>query len=197
MGPQQGDPLGPMLFSLPLQKILRELNSQLAFGYLDDVTLGGRADVVATDVQRFEEAIASLGLRLNQKKCELIAHSTQFSQLTQLREFTFTNPENATLLGSPLLEGAALEAALDAHNSDLPFALSRLIKSLDTMPSSFSESHRDLRDCCTLSEQCHAQGTKASRDMMHCSEPVSKRSSTSPLRKAVGHKQRYRQNEVV
>jgi len=25
MGPQQGDPLGPMLFSQPLQKILREL----------------------------------------------------------------------------------------------------------------------------------------------------------------------------
>ena len=84
MGHQQGDRLGSMLFSLPLQKILQELNSQLAFGYLDDVTLGGRAEVVATDVQRFEEAIASLGFRLNRKKCELIAHSTQFSQLTQL-----------------------------------------------------------------------------------------------------------------
>src|SRR6218665_2411882 len=125
MDPQQGDPLGPMLFSLPLQKSLRKLKSQLGFGYLDVVTMGGRAQVVATDVQRFEEAIASLGLKLNQKKCELIAHSTQFSQLTQLRQFTFTNQENATLLGSSLLEGAALEAALDTHNSDLAFALKR------------------------------------------------------------------------
>src|SRR6218665_967663 len=37
------------------------------------------------------------------------------NELTQLRQFTFTNLENATLLGSPLLEGAALEAALDTQ----------------------------------------------------------------------------------
>src|SRR5918995_3404919 len=43
VGPQQGDPLGPLLFCLPLQPILQELSSPLVLGYLDDLTLGGGA----------------------------------------------------------------------------------------------------------------------------------------------------------
>ena len=39
-GPQQGDPLGPLLFCLLLQPILSEISSSLVLGYLDDLTLG-------------------------------------------------------------------------------------------------------------------------------------------------------------
>ena len=39
VGPQQGDPLGPLLFCLPLQPILAEMSSPLTLGYLDDLTL--------------------------------------------------------------------------------------------------------------------------------------------------------------
>src|SRR6218665_333129 len=39
--PQQRDPLGPLLFCLPLQPALLKLTSPLAFGYLDDISLGG------------------------------------------------------------------------------------------------------------------------------------------------------------
>src|SRR6218665_812194 len=49
-GAQQGDPLGPLLFCLPLQPVLVQLESPLAFGYLDDLTLGGTPEVVAADV---------------------------------------------------------------------------------------------------------------------------------------------------
>ena len=40
-GPQQGDPLGPLLFCNTIQPLLDSLRSTLTLGYLDDVTLGG------------------------------------------------------------------------------------------------------------------------------------------------------------
>ena len=47
-GVQQGDPIGPLLFSLALQPLLQELNSgradqglQLVYSYLDDLILAG------------------------------------------------------------------------------------------------------------------------------------------------------------
>ena len=39
-GCQQGDPLGPFLFSLTLHPIMESQNSELILGYLDDLTLG-------------------------------------------------------------------------------------------------------------------------------------------------------------
>src|SRR6218665_1676060 len=50
VGPQQGDPLGLLLFCLPLQPILLSLSSPLVLEYLDDISLGGNAEVVARDV---------------------------------------------------------------------------------------------------------------------------------------------------
>eukprot|EP00973_Karenia_brevis_P046695 6478661-Karenia_brevis.AAC.1 len=49
-GVQQGDALGPLLFSLALQPILRELRGingvDICFGYLDDVVICGDDDAV-------------------------------------------------------------------------------------------------------------------------------------------------------
>jgi len=50
VGPQQGDPLGPLLFCLPLQPALLKLSSPLAFGYLDDISLGGPSSTVEADI---------------------------------------------------------------------------------------------------------------------------------------------------
>jgi len=49
-GPQQGDPLGPLLFCNTIQPLLSSLNSELNLGYLDDMTAAGPADTVASDV---------------------------------------------------------------------------------------------------------------------------------------------------
>src|ERR1700733_10944476 len=68
-GPQQGDPLGPQLFCLPLQSTLTQLSSPLAFGYLDDLTLGGSPETVEADVELIERECADLGLTLNRAKC--------------------------------------------------------------------------------------------------------------------------------
>lgn len=51
MGPQQEDPLGPLLFCLLLQPILLKLSGCLTLGYLEDLTLGEKESAVATDVK--------------------------------------------------------------------------------------------------------------------------------------------------
>ena len=53
-GPQQGDPLGPLLFCLPLKPALLKLTSPLAFGYLDDISLGGPSPTVEADIANLE-----------------------------------------------------------------------------------------------------------------------------------------------
>jgi hypothetical protein len=73
LGPQQGDPLGPLLFCLPLQPILLKLQSPLSIGYLDDLSLGGSPEVVAADVETIERGCVELGLCLNRTKCEIVA----------------------------------------------------------------------------------------------------------------------------
>jgi len=50
-GPQQGDPLGLLLFCNTIHPLLESLGSVLRLGYMDDVTLGGSQGTVAKDVQ--------------------------------------------------------------------------------------------------------------------------------------------------
>jgi hypothetical protein len=73
-GPQQGDPLGPLLFSNTIQPLLNSLTSELSIGYLDDLTLAGSQDVVAEDVSRIVDMGGALGLSMNVSKFEFIAY---------------------------------------------------------------------------------------------------------------------------
>ena len=67
--------MGPLLFCLTIQPLLSSLQSSLTIGFMDDVTLGGRVDVVANDIQHINCFGAILGLNLNITKCELISSS--------------------------------------------------------------------------------------------------------------------------
>jgi len=49
-GPQQGDPIGPLLFCNTIHPLLSSLQAHLTLGFLDDVTLGGPVKTVASDV---------------------------------------------------------------------------------------------------------------------------------------------------
>jgi len=71
-GPQQGDPLGPLLFCLTAQPLLNSLHSPLIVGFMDDFTLGGPEDVVDQDIAKVTSTGANLGLSLNVNKCEIV-----------------------------------------------------------------------------------------------------------------------------
>ena len=126
MGPQQGDPLGPLLFCLPLQLALLKLSSPLAFGYLDDISLGGPTGVVAEDIDVLEKECADLGLTFNREKCELIAKDPELINHRAFSHFGYTDPDSATLLGAPLSTNAALKQALESRVQELDRAMNRL-----------------------------------------------------------------------
>jgi len=87
-GAQQGDPIGPLLFCNTVQPLLLSLQTELNVGYLDDVTLGGQVEMVASDVAEIVRAGSDLGLSLNVDKCELIAHADLQVSDTLLQSFT-------------------------------------------------------------------------------------------------------------
>ena len=104
-GPQQGDPLGPLLFCLAIQPMLSSLTSELTIGYLDDLTLAGDQKVVAEDVQNILAYSKDLGLTLNVSKCEVIApHTTRVSDLF-LSSFQRVDPSGCLLPRSSSLSG--------------------------------------------------------------------------------------------
>ncbi|KAL5499769.1 hypothetical protein EMCRGX_G011229 [Ephydatia muelleri] len=79
-GVQQGDPLGPLLFALVLQSVLRQLAAdpqcqQLLFNawYLDDGALAGPGSAVLRALEVLGTEGKPNGLILNQSKCELFS----------------------------------------------------------------------------------------------------------------------------
>ena len=97
-GLPHGDPLGSLLFCLPIQPILLSLQSSLRIGYLDDLTLDGTASTVATDVQTIIREAGKMGLALNFAKCEII-NTHEVNLPSPLDSFTITSSCDAFLLG--------------------------------------------------------------------------------------------------
>ena len=81
---QRGDPLGPLLFSVVIQRMVKMIAEKchtlvLHKWYLDDGILGGSAEDVARVLQIISSLGSQLDLNLNPKKCEIISHSLLFS----------------------------------------------------------------------------------------------------------------------
>ena len=83
-GVQQGDNLGPLLFSLALQPTLERLAAlrgagglDIVAGYLDDVVVAGDHLAVLEALRILHEAAPGIGLHLKLEKCELIPTAGQ------------------------------------------------------------------------------------------------------------------------
>jgi hypothetical protein len=135
-GVQQGDPLGPLFFSIAIalirdrvfQAMPPELRDAIDFevSYLDDLTVAGSAPAVRSFLTHLVAVSAQFGLHLNMNKTELIHHPDECPEVLEL--FTevgkrFTSLD-FTLLGAPCgtdlsAASAAVASACAAHISKL------------------------------------------------------------------------------
>ena len=100
---QQGDPLGPFLFSLALQSCLVE--AQAAFGsgfvisYLDDAIIAGLVDSVVSSFTILRQCMQEVGLIVRPDKCEEL--SLQADASWPLHDIAFTT-SGMSVLGCPI-----------------------------------------------------------------------------------------------
>ena len=107
-GVQQGDPLGPLLFSLAVREVSHRGLARFAVWYLDDATVGGTCAEVTAEVQRIREGAARVGLALNEAKCEAVSADAGFLAAVRavLPGCTAVAPEVCVLLGAAVGAGA-------------------------------------------------------------------------------------------
>lgn len=77
-GVQQGDPLGPYLFSLAIAPVIAELEGlglEANLWYLDDGVLAGPAERVHAAFSLLQDRFAALGLTVKIPKCEYVSFS--------------------------------------------------------------------------------------------------------------------------
>ena len=111
-GIQQGDPLGPALFSAAIHPIVEELRGHLleagllelglmAF-YLDDGILAGDQETVAAAINFLESRFRDIGLELNRAKCELVPTAGRGHQvdLARFQGFEIKESGDFKLLGA-------------------------------------------------------------------------------------------------
>ena len=132
-GLQQGDPAGPVLFSLTIDDLTKSLTAELNAWFLDDGTLGDIAEKVLEDLDRLMTGFPELGAALNGGKCELtLLNHTPEQQAEVVQLFRNRLPtikvipsEELDLLGSPLLD-ASVPRILEDKKAMLERVCSRL-----------------------------------------------------------------------
>ena len=157
-GAQQGDPLGPFLFSLAIMDLNKELESEVNLWYLDDGTIIGTAWSVLSDYKKIKDASKSLGLEVNPGKCKILLIRPKEDDISTIANFRELAPEireismdNLTMLGSSIMREAIdgvlqskLESfqlmcdcleVLDPHDVRHAFSLPKLTYFLRTSPS--------------------------------------------------------------
>ncbi|XP_072937101.1 uncharacterized protein [Epargyreus clarus] len=111
VGCQQGDPLGPAIFSLAIHPIVSNLNSKFNVWYLDDGSLGGDTETVFTDFQEIMDKFSNIGLEVNFSKCELfVSNSKNVNEKNSIIErfktlapnIKISDKHSLHLLGSPI-----------------------------------------------------------------------------------------------
>ncbi len=106
VGAQQGDPCGPLAFSLSIQPIIEAMASELNIWYLDDGTICGEPATVLSDFRKLIDECDRIGLKINASKCELFFCDQPVESV--ISEFDNISPgikiitDDLELLGAPL-----------------------------------------------------------------------------------------------
>ena len=108
-GVQQGDPLGPLLFCVASLKLARYMTSEFNLWYLDDGSLGGDVSSLLGDLQTVCCVGPSVGLLLNEAKCEIIMDDADVvtSIRTVLPNIRHVACDEAVLLGRRDVSGCS------------------------------------------------------------------------------------------
>eukprot|EP00731_Ephydatia_muelleri_P001545 Em0001g1545a len=106
VGVQQGDPLGPMFFSLVLHKLVSAIatdedTAKLLFHawYLDDGVVAGPKQSVLHALTIIQELGPPLGLVINPSRCELYSQNDMSVFSSQMKQ---SNMPHLEILGSPI-----------------------------------------------------------------------------------------------
>ena len=120
--------MGPFYVCLMVHDLLASMKSELTIGYLDDFSLGDEAGVVADNFVELEARARELDLASNRPKREVIGHTAETRAQLLARGAVVREvwAEDAILLGTPLLPGARVHAALTAKRKELHTLAKRL-----------------------------------------------------------------------
>ena len=165
-GVQQGDPLGPLLFSLVLTSLFDRIpptpNVLLSLWYLDDGTIIGSRPAVLELLHHIETLGPSFGLFLNKKKCELYwpAGDQSFSDFpSEIRRPS----AGLDLLGSPVWGSEEFYNSYFASKVDRTLHLHSLLSSLEDPQC---ELHL-LRSCLSICKIFHLLRTVPPDKVVH------------------------------
>ncbi|XP_029654080.1 uncharacterized protein LOC115227355 [Octopus sinensis] len=117
-GVQQGDPLGPVLFCLGINHIVKNCSTPLNVWYLDDCTLGGHPETVLKTLVDLIPRLEFVGLILNTSKSEIINFGfsrDEFEVIVSsfieiIPGASITPSISLEILGCPLTDGGIKDA---------------------------------------------------------------------------------------
>ena len=120
-GPQQGDPLGPLLFCITAMAIVKRVKSQLNIWFMDDGTMGGDVGTLLADFRMLMVEGSKLGLVVNDAKCEVITDDDEVMKKFKdvAPDIKQVNMSSAMLLGAPIGNEDSVEEVLDGKLKEL------------------------------------------------------------------------------
>lgn len=130
-GCQQGDPCGPLAFSVTIHPMVEEMNSEFNAWYLDDGTLADEPNQVYEDFKKLIKMAEDLGLKINADKCEIffisgIENQDVIQKFDELSPgIRITKKDELEILGVPIFE-EGFKTAFESKLNSLETLISRL-----------------------------------------------------------------------